>query len=373
MGSRRPSHDQVAAVARRRLEQLGAELAADFRGDPADGTDVAERALPPVTPVPAEPPAGPGAPRSGPLAPGSSSAPDGEPGLPSASMPGRHARRSMRPLGTVVDWLRDRLPPALQDRVAMRGRHVAVVALLVLVGATVTFWWVARAGGSTTTLPPVSSPPSPLVSLAPTATGSVTTPSAAGPASPAGAARTAAPSAGVVPGTGAAQAGVAQARAAQAGAAPTGVGTVVVDVAGKVRRPGIATLPLGSRVADALRAAGGARRGVRLGALNLARVLVDGEQILVGVRAPPGSAAAAAAAPPTGAGSTGTTAPTALVDINTASSTELEALPEVGPVTAQAIVDFRTQNGPFTSVDELLEVSGIGDATLAKVAPFVTL
>jgi competence protein ComEA len=117
---------------------------------------------------------------------------------------------------------------------------------------------------------------------------------------------------------------------------------------------------------DALEAAGGARRGVRLGSLNLARVLTDGEQVVVGVRAPPGVAASAASAP-TSAGST------ALVDINTASQAELETLPDVGPVTAQAILDFRAQNGSFTAVDELLEVSGIGEATLAKIAPHVTL
>jgi competence protein ComEA len=142
----------------------------------------------------------------------------------------------------------------------------------------------------------------------------------------------------------------------------------VVDVAGKVRRPGIATLPVGSRVVDALRAAGGARPGVRLGGLNLARVLTDGEQVVVGVPPPSGLAASALAGPsgvPSGA--------TPIVDINTASQAELEALPDVGPVTAQAILTYRSENGAFRSVDELLEVSGIGDATLAKIAPFVTL
>jgi competence protein ComEA len=137
-----------------------------------------------------------------------------------------------------------------------------------------------------------------------------------------------------------------------------------------VRRPGIATLPLGARVADALEAAGGPRPGVRLGALNLARVLADGEQVLVGVPAAPGLAASAAAAPTGGSTASGG-AP--LVNINTASQAELEELPGVGPVTAQAILAFRTDNGAFTSVDELLEVSGIGDATLAEMAPFVTL
>jgi competence protein ComEA len=141
-----------------------------------------------------------------------------------------------------------------------------------------------------------------------------------------------------------------------------------VDVAGKVRRPGIATLPLGSRVIDALEAAGGARPGIRLGTLNLARVLADGEQIVVGQPAPPGVAASAASAPTSGAAGS-----TPMVNINTASQAELEELPGVGPVTAQAILAFRTENGAFSAVDELLEVSGIGDATLAEMAPFVTL
>jgi competence protein ComEA len=121
-------------------------------------------------------------------------------------------------------------------------------------------------------------------------------------------------------------------------------------------------------VVDALEAAGGARRGVDLSTLNLARVLVDGEQIMVGVRAPDGVAASSASAPQTGA-----SGPAALVNINTADQAGLETLPGVGPVTAQAILEWRDRNGGFTAVDELLEVSGIGDATLAQIAPFVTI
>jgi competence protein ComEA len=150
---------------------------------------------------------------------------------------------------------------------------------------------------------------------------------------------------------------------------------VVVDVAGKVRHPGIATLPVGSRVVDALEAAGGPRRGVDTVGLNLARVLVDGEQIVVGRPAPGGVAAPAASAPGsatgTAPGAAGGTTP--MVNINTASLTQLEELPGVGPVTAQAIAQWRTEHGAFSSVDELLEVSGIGEATLSEMAPFVTL
>jgi competence protein ComEA len=152
---------------------------------------------------------------------------------------------------------------------------------------------------------------------------------------------------------------------------PTGsAGTVMVDVAGKVRRPGVHTLPQGARVIDALRAAGGVRRGVDLAPLNQARVLVDGEQILVGVRAPPGAGSGAAGSgTSTGPGSVAG----ALINLNTASAEELDTLPGVGPVTAQSILDYRTQHGGFSAVAELLEVDGIGAATLAKLEPHVTV
>jgi competence protein ComEA len=143
-------------------------------------------------------------------------------------------------------------------------------------------------------------------------------------------------------------------------------GSVTVDVAGKVRHPGVATLPAGSRVVDALRKAGGARSGVDLSALNLARVLVDGEQILVGRGAPGGGiAAGASTAAPDPSGS--------LVNLNTATAEQLDTLPGVGPVTAQKILEWRSAHGVFSSVDELLEVDGIGEKTLADLAPHVTL
>jgi competence protein ComEA len=144
---------------------------------------------------------------------------------------------------------------------------------------------------------------------------------------------------------------------------------VTVDVTGEVRHPGIVVLDAGARVVDALDAAGGARPGVDLSGLNLARLLVDGEQVVVGVPPPPGVAAGAAAGATPSPGAPG--AP--LVNLNTASQSELEALPEVGPVTAQAILAWRDEHGGFTAVDELLEVDGIGDATLGQVAPYVTV
>jgi comEA protein len=115
---------------------------------------------------------------------------------------------------------------------------------------------------------------------------------------------------------------------------------------------------------------GGARRGADLTGLNLARVLADGEQIVVGVPAPSGVAASAAA---DSGSSSAVGGPPSLVNINTADQPALETLPGIGPVTAQAILQWRAEHGAFTAVDELLDVSGIGDATLAKVAPFVTV
>jgi competence protein ComEA len=148
------------------------------------------------------------------------------------------------------------------------------------------------------------------------------------------------------------------------GAAESG-GRVVVDVAGQVRRPGIVTLPAGSRVHEAIERAGGIKGALDQPTLNLARVLVDGEQILVGVDPP----AAAVAGP--GAGGTGV--PGAPVNLNTATLEELDALPGVGPVTAQAILDWRTENGRFTSVDDLLDVAGIGEKTLEDLRDRVSV
>ena len=148
---------------------------------------------------------------------------------------------------------------------------------------------------------------------------------------------------------------------------------LVIDVAGRVRHPGIVELAQGSRVVDAIAAAGGALRGVSLTSLNLARLLVDGEQIVVGIRVP----VAVGVPPLSGSGSSGsgsgtsTTQAIQRVQLNTATEDQLDTLPGIGPVTAQAILQWRADNGPFTSVDELLEVSGIGDATLSDIRPYV--
>ncbi|MFF8727414.1 helix-hairpin-helix domain-containing protein [Streptomyces sp. NPDC015171] len=155
---------------------------------------------------------------------------------------------------------------------------------------------------------------------------------------------------------------------AAVGASATPGPEIVVDVSGKVRKPGIRRLPAGARVADALRAAGGVRPGVSTAGLNRARFLVDGEQVVVG--APAG----APAAPPPTAGSLSGPAgagPTAPVSLGTATAEQLDTLPGVGPVLAQHIIDYRTQHGGFRSVDELREVNGIGDRRFTDLRDLV--
>jgi competence protein ComEA len=171
---------------------------------------------------------------------------------------------------------------------------------------------------------------------------------------------------------------VAQGLPAQAaGAGPAGGGAagrssaaeVVLAVAGKVRRPGLVRLPAGSRVADALQAAGGADPGVDVAMLNLARKVADGELILVGVTPPPGTVVA------TGAAGAPAAAGTAQgpVNLNTATLAQLDTLPGVGPVLAQRILDARDARGGFTSVSDLRKVDGIGDSRYQQLKDLVTV
>lgn len=136
---------------------------------------------------------------------------------------------------------------------------------------------------------------------------------------------------------------------------------VVIDVVGKVNAPGVRTLPNGSRVRDALTAAGGPTPDADLTTLNLARPLVDGEQVRVGL-----PAAVPAAADPQ---NPPTTAP---VDLNTATVQQLDSLPGVGTVTAQRILDWRTRHGRYSDVAQLQEVDGIGPTRFAKLRELVT-
>jgi competence protein ComEA len=144
-------------------------------------------------------------------------------------------------------------------------------------------------------------------------------------------------------------------------ARPSTAASLVVDVAGDVRRPGLVRLRAGARVADAVRAAGGALPGSDLDALNLARKVVDGEQIVVG-----------APVPTTSTGDT-PAASGGVVSLNAATVEQLDGLPGVGPVLAQRIVSWREQHGAFASVDQLREVGGIGERKLADLRPLVTL
>lgn len=314
MRSRRTSADHQEAVSRR-LALLSAELAAVRPPDPSDAW---------VDPAADGTPWGPAHPRAARGRAGSretdlqvveDASPTSATSLPPPRRlpdPGRHAARRG------PEW-----PSGLRGRLALDPAQVAVVAVLVAIGLAVTSWWLVR--GQSDPAADVTQAPAPALVSMPTAVSD--------------------------------DHGIAS--------APSTPATVTVDVSGKVRRPGIAVLDPGSRVVDALEAAGGARPGADLSGLNLARVLVDGEQVVVGVPAPVGAAAAAVPSP----GAPGV----ALVNLNTASQAELDTLPEVGPVTAQSILAWRDEHGGFTAVDELLEVDGIGDATLERIAPYVTV
>jgi len=155
---------------------------------------------------------------------------------------------------------------------------------------------------------------------------------------------------------------------------------VVVHVAGAVRHPGLVRLPAGSRVADAVAAAGGLRPGRSLGATNLARLVADGERIEVGAAAPvqgAGAASGGASGTPASPGGSpggppgGTTGGGTPVDLNSATAEQLDALPGIGPVTASRILQWRAAHGRFSVVDELAEVPGIGPKTLADLRPYV--
>ncbi|MFJ9596281.1 helix-hairpin-helix domain-containing protein [Streptomyces virginiae] len=215
--------------------------------------------------------------------------------------------------------VRERLPVWLQARCAVEPRTVAAVGVVLVaaVGFAGQQYWSSRPR-------------------------EVTAPALAAPAVvPAGATASAGPPA-----------------AAGGGAGPA---RIVVDVGGKVREPGVRRLPAGSRVEDALAAAGGVRPGTDTTGLNRARVLVDGEQVLVGVDAtaqpPPGGAAGG---PPAGP-----------LSLGSATVEQLDGLPGVGPVLAQHIVDFRTARGGFRSVEELRQVNGIGERRFADLRTLV--
>ncbi|MFE2878773.1 helix-hairpin-helix domain-containing protein [Streptomyces roseus] len=216
--------------------------------------------------------------------------------------------------------VRERLPLWLQARCAVEPRTVAAVG--VVLAAAVAFgaqqYWTAR--------------PQP-----------VTAPAVVAPATaPAGAAS---------PGP--------------AAAAGSGGARIVVDVSGKVRDPGVRRLPAGARVEDALAAAGGVRPGTDVSGLNRARVLVDGEQVVVGAPAQPALGGPGSGAGPGGGAGGGP------LSLGTATVEQLDGLPGVGPVLAQHIVEFRTARGGFRSVEELRQVDGIGERRFADLRKLV--
>jgi competence protein ComEA len=139
--------------------------------------------------------------------------------------------------------------------------------------------------------------------------------------------------------------------------------TVVVSVVGLVARPGLVTLPSGSRVADAVEAAGGLLPEADPASVNLAALVADGQQIAVGVPGAATGAAATAAGPAQGGA----------VDLNTATASDLDALPGIGPVLAQRIVTYREQQGRFTSVEQLDDVPGIGPSIYDQLKSLVTV
>src|SRR5918993_1234031 len=149
-------------------------------------------------------------------------------------------------------------------------------------------------------------------------------------------------------------------------AAPSS-GDLLVHVAGSVRNPGVVRLPEGSRVLDAVQAAGGVEAGVDLTGLNLARFVVDGEQVLVGVPVPADGAPTGAGGQPAGSSTGG------LVNLNTATLEQLDTLPGIGPTLAERILQWRQEHGRFSSVDELQEVSGIGPRTLEQLVDLATV
>ena len=142
---------------------------------------------------------------------------------------------------------------------------------------------------------------------------------------------------------------------------------LIVDVSGRVRKPGVYSLDKGSRAIDALNLAGGALPGVNLGDINLAHILFDGEQIIVGaprVTYSSGSRSAPKVKAPTAASP---------LSLNSATLAQLDTLPGIGPVMANRIFAYRKLNGPFTLLDDLKKVSGIGDATFAEISKLVRI
>ena len=155
----------------------------------------------------------------------------------------------------------------------------------------------------------------------------------------------------------------AASQAPQQGSPRSSSRPLVVDVVGAVREPGLYHLAAGARVADAVAEAGGLARRADRNAVNLAARLADGQQVVVAARGSPTAAAASAGASPA--------SPAAPVSLSAATTEQLDTLPGIGPVTAQKIVAFRQEHGPFTSVEALDAIPGIGPARIAQLEGLV--
>lgn len=159
------------------------------------------------------------------------------------------------------------------------------------------------------------------------------------------------------------------------GASPT-ASVAVVYVSGAVASPGLQTLPMAARVGEAVAAAGGLLADADATQVNLARIIADGEHIHIPMKSDPASSAArspgsgSADRAQTGEASSGTSTQ---VNLNTATAEELQTLPRIGPATAQKIIDYRTEHGPFTSVEQLLQIPGIGERTLSNLKSHITV
>lgn len=145
---------------------------------------------------------------------------------------------------------------------------------------------------------------------------------------------------------------------------------ITVYLVGAVQSPGVYTLPAGSRIQDAIQAAGGLIAEANPGAINLAAVLADSERIVV-----PGLPDIESSTGSTGELSERSTSLEGiiLININTASQSELESLPGIGPKTAQKIIEYRQSHGPFLAIEDLLDIPGIGDKTLAEIKDLITV
>lgn len=284
-----------------------------------------------------------------------------------ASTKGQVSVQELRALAAARDKVAERLP---FRPLGMTGGQVAIIALVLVVAvvAASVLLWRSRPVASAVTTLNSSAPAGPGVGA--TSPTSGTTDSRSGGARSGGA-----QSADDTPAGANTTASGARANHDAPASDTTSVpATVLIHVAGKVARPGVVRVAEGARVVDAIDAAGGALPGVDLRTVNLARVVADGEQVLVGLPPEDGAPAPTGLGSPGGdpgpGGKDGNAQP---INLNTATVQELQMLPGVGPVLAERVVAYRTEHGGFTAVDELLDVNGIGEVTFGELEPLVTV